>query len=97
MIHHYRPLTLFARHVPALVIAALESFGSVRYQLRVPPRAFIFVCTHVCTQVLIDEATQATEPECLIPIVTGAKHLVVRKAVVLAVRFVFTCMPAVGW
>ena len=27
-------------------------------------------------QVLIDEATQAPEPECLIPIVTGAKHLV---------------------
>lgn len=27
-------------------------------------------------QCLIDEATQATEPECLIPIVLGAKHLV---------------------
>jgi regulator of nonsense transcripts 1 len=26
--------------------------------------------------VLIDEATQATEPECLIPLVLGAKHVV---------------------
>ena len=29
----------------------------------------------VC-QVLVDESTQATEPECLIPILTGAKQLV---------------------
>lgn len=27
-------------------------------------------------QVLIDEATQATEPECLIPMVMGAKQVV---------------------
>jgi hypothetical protein len=27
-------------------------------------------------QVLVDESTQATEPECLIPILTGAKQLV---------------------
>jgi regulator of nonsense transcripts 1 len=27
-------------------------------------------------QVLIDESTQATEPECLIPLVMGAKQLV---------------------
>lgn len=28
------------------------------------------------TQVLIDEATQATEPETLIPILKGAKHVI---------------------
>jgi len=27
-------------------------------------------------QVLIDEATQATEPETLIPILKGAKHII---------------------
>ncbi len=43
------------------------------------PLAFVFKSLPVgssCAQVLVDESTQATEPECLIPLSLGVKQVV---------------------
>lgn len=51
-------------------------------------------------KVLIDESTQATEPECLIPLVLGAKQVLVESAHAfvysLVVDFLTRCFFCLG-
>lgn len=81
-----RVLMWSAVHVLVLEILGLQTLGSVRLiyicYLQCIIAIFLFNSLHLryLFKVLIDESTQATEPECLIPLVLGAKQVFVKSA-----------------
>ena len=60
------------RHEPSSIVNALVvTSDSSSYGITLPK-----IQTCLCAQVLVDESTQATEPECLIPLSLGVKQVV---------------------
>lgn len=78
---------LFVAHVLVLEIRGWQILDSVRFSDHLMDaeffyshwKSYIYKGYHnyfnVYVQVLIDESTQATEPECLIPLIMGVKQV----------------------
>lgn len=75
----------FVRLVASLFFNLLANVQIVLSSIYIHASSFYFF------QVLIDESTQATEPECLIPLVLGVKQVMEVDIFISVDLFIFKC------